>query len=76
MIPLGVSVGTSTLIGNAIGAGDAASAKRVMLFSALCTFILSLVTGYTTVLLGPIVPRVRACCCCCCCCGSVSSQVM
>ncbi len=60
MIPLGLAIAVSTLIGNLLGANDADSARNVAKFGVSSTFILSAVYGSAVILFRNNIAQVRA----------------
>ena len=56
MVPLGLSIGASTRVGNLLGAGDVAGARQSMAVSFGVAAAWSLVSGASLLLLGAFVP--------------------
>jgi len=56
MVPLGLSIGASTRVGNLLGAGDLPGARRAMGTAFLVAGAWSIVSGAGILLLGPRVP--------------------
>jgi hypothetical protein len=59
MIPLGVGIAASTLIGNLLGANDPQSAKRVAKFGLGVTVVASALYGLNTITFRTEIPAVR-----------------